>query len=462
MQLSELREYVTVQVSPDEGRAVLFGPLPADLHIDMEIMREYLRDSNVREGILDVPVELLDQNLHDVSPITIAQGVDAVDGTDGWIEYLFNTESAKPETDEQGKVNLHDIHFIHNVREGDVVARIHPPTAGTPGYYVTGKSIPPRPGKKTDARLGAYTKINLEDSSLVIATADGNVVLHRDGHIEVQPVVTIRGNIDYSTGNIDFIGSLVVTGDILADFTVKVQKDLTVHGSVEDAFIEAGGNVVVKKGFIGSGKGSITSQGNITLSTLLNQTIISAKDVTIEKEAVSGTIKAGGKILALHATIVGTLLESDIEVAIRNLGNRDGAAGRVRVGKKGKILERIAQIDKDIKVAERQAVEVKDAVYRLVRLKIDKGCLNEECEQKLMKIQEVQKLLPRKIEALRIDKIQLSKELEQQFEGRIVVHGTVFENIYLEINGSKRLIEDAVQGAIFVERGGELEIRVLE
>jgi uncharacterized protein len=457
-----LREYLTVHISADQDAAVLRGSLPPDVHIDTALLREYLFQSNVRNGILDISQEVLDQKLHETSPVMIAQGVKPENGIDGWIEYLFDTNSAKPTVDQRGKVNLHEIHFLHNVHTGDILARIHPPTAGTPGYRVNGEQVLPRPGKKGDVRTGPYTALGPDDSSVVIATADGNVILHNDGQIEVQPIVTIKGNIDFSTGNIDFVGSLNVMGDILADFSVKVQKDLTVYGSVEDSFIEVGGNVIVKKGFIGSGKGRISAQGNITVHTLLNQTIVCGQDVTIEKEAVSGMIKAGGKILAQHAIVVGTTLESDIEVVIRNLGNRDGASGRVRVGKKGKILERIAQIDKEIKLTERQVIEVKDAVYRLVRMKIDKGCLGDECEQKLTKLQEVQKMLPKKNESLHQEKIQLSTELEKQFDGRIVVHGTVFENVCLEINGARKMIEDAIQGVLFVERGGELDARVLD
>jgi hypothetical protein len=40
-----------------------------------------------------------------------------------------------------------------------------------------------------------------------------------------------------------------------------------------------------------------------------------------------------------------------------------------------------------------------------------------------------------------------------------VVHGTVLENVLIEINGVKKVVETALQDIIFVERAGTIEVR---
>ena len=64
----------------------------------------------------------------------------------------------------------------------------------------------------------------------------------------------IKGNVDYDYGNIDFNGSVHITGSVLPGFTVKAKGDIVVDKNVEDAYLEAGGDINVKMGI--SGKGS--------------------------------------------------------------------------------------------------------------------------------------------------------------------------------------------------------------
>ena len=54
---------------------------------------------------------------------------------------------------------------------------------------------------------------------------------------------------------------------------------------VEDSIIKSKGNVLVKGGFIGSGKGKIEADGDVTVYFAENQTIV-ANNVKILREAV--------------------------------------------------------------------------------------------------------------------------------------------------------------------------------
>jgi uncharacterized protein (DUF342 family) len=75
-----------------------------------------------------------------------------------------------------------------------------------------------------------------------------------------------------------------------------------------------------------------------------------------------------------------------------------------------------------------------------------------------VKLQEVQKQLPARIQALQHEKLQLAEELKHECKARVVVHGTVFENAIIEINGIRKVVDDALQDVIFVERAGVVEV----
>ncbi|MBP1691542.1 MAG: hypothetical protein H6Q32_894, partial [Bacteroidetes bacterium] len=124
---------------------------------------------------------------------------------------------------------------------------------------------------------------------------------------------------------------------------------------------------------------------------------------------------------------------------------------------RGRILEHLAQVDKDIKQVERQQAEVKDAVYKLVKLKLDVGTLPADKEQLLGKLQEAQKLLPKRAEALHTDKEMLQADLQKKSDARIVVRGTIHKDTMIEVNGVRKFIEGALQGVAFAEHAGVLE-----
>ena len=79
----------------------------------------------------------------------------------------------------------------------------------------------------------------------------------------------------------------------------------------------------------------------------------------------------------------------------------------------------------------------------------------------LAKLQEAQKMLPKQLEALHREKSRLTEDLHKTSEARIIVRGTVHENVLLEINGIRKLVESALRGVIFYEHAGAIEAQAL-
>src|SRR5690625_7810254 len=68
--------------------------------------------------------------------------------------------------------------------------------------------------------------------------------------MRVDPNLKVQ-NVDLSTGNIDFDGSLEVTGDVTSGFVVRASGDIVVRGMGEKAEIHARKNLTVAGGVIG-------------------------------------------------------------------------------------------------------------------------------------------------------------------------------------------------------------------
>ena len=106
------------------------------------------------------------------------------------------------------------------VRKGDILARISPRVEGVAGIDVMGAVVPhgkspgssPKPGKNT-----------LVAGDTVVAGADGRFVSGEES-FWVSEVLEIRGDVDYSTGHIDFPGDVIVQGQIKQGFKVKAGR----------------------------------------------------------------------------------------------------------------------------------------------------------------------------------------------------------------------------------------------
>jgi hypothetical protein len=413
-----------------------------------------LAEAGVVRGIMAGPeIRALPEN----GRVLVAVGRPPVRGTDGWVE--FPTASRGGVVGAVERVNMRDGDFIKSVRKGEVVAVVHPPAAGEAGESVRGEAIPADGG--TPARVEARDNVAVApaDPDQLIATEDGHLAFGPGGCIEVQTVVTIPRNLDLTVGNIDFCGSIIVLGDIMSDFTVKVGGSLDVHGNVEDSLIKVAGDVRVRNGFYGHGKGTIEAGGDVHVHHILNQSILSEKDVYIETEAVNATVRAGGSIIAPRAVIAGGNMDALREINAGALGSEDGGQAKLRAGKRGRILERLGQIDRDLKHGEKQLADVKAMVYRFVKMKVDGVGLTAEQQQALDKLQEAQKTLPVRLEALQTERTHLQTELQNKAEARIEVHDTVHENVLIDINNVRKVIDSAIQGVVFTERAGTIEIQ---
>ena len=63
--------------------------------------------------------------------------------------------------------------------------------------------------------------------------------LLKNNKIVVVPIFTVAGDVDLSVGNVNFLGSIVVNGNINAGFSVTASEDIRVLGNVEGAFLKA-------------------------------------------------------------------------------------------------------------------------------------------------------------------------------------------------------------------------------
>lgn len=226
--------------------------------------------------------------------ICIARWQPPVNGEDGKIEYFFKRESTfKPVEDENGNVDYKNLGLVRNIYKGTSIAKITLPTEGTPGTDIMGKPVTQKVGVPVPFTVGKGTEL-VNDGTEIVASIDGNLAF-ANGAFCIEESLLIRGDVDVSSGNIDFIGDIIIKGNVLEGFAVTSKKSITINGSVTNGTITADGNITVKLGCINS---TLRSElGSIKLDFCENSSLYAGRDVEASS-FVGGQVYAGKDIIA--------------------------------------------------------------------------------------------------------------------------------------------------------------------
>lgn len=323
-----------VYVSSDRMYAwvMVFPPTGWGKEVDRKIIFEALEKKKVCYGVDEVLLDNLPEDYNRYFHLfLIAKGSKAANGDNGYlVDYFLRHVERLPEMDEFGNVDYMSLGSEQNVKQGDLICEAIPPTEGIAGRTVLGQELRCKNGKSVSLPKGKNTEVS-EDGNKLIASIDGRVEFS-GRYFSVRPLLEIPGNVDYSTGNINFVGDVLIKGDVCSGFSVRAMGDIKVGGVVESCEIEAGGDLIVVKGIVGNMETIVRSHHNIYSKYLVNSIVHARQNVHTdsirysnvysdgEVEVCSGRgLIVGGQIRAAQGVVaktVGSVYESPTSVIL--------------------------------------------------------------------------------------------------------------------------------------------------
>lgn len=260
-----------------------------------------MRDLGV---VIDLDLDLLEAKLAQSKDLgmplqnqVIVKGGHPVPGRDGWLEYLVTTRETAGTEDESGRLDFRNRGTYPMVSPGQVIGRLHLPTAGEGGIDIYGKTIPAHEGKALHVHLGE--NVILQDDKVTFESKAKGVVVMEKGTLSVTECLIIPGNVDLNSGNVKVEhGSVKVLGSIQAGFSVSAPLHVIVEDSIESATVYAGGQVEVKGGILMPDGGQIVCDGDVIAGYLTNANIKAGGDVHVANEILNSTIQAEGRLFA--------------------------------------------------------------------------------------------------------------------------------------------------------------------
>jgi uncharacterized protein (DUF342 family) len=362
-------------------------------------------------------------------PVKVAVGRQPERGINSSFVYHFDTSTThKPKEDNDGHIDYRDISFIQNTESGTVLATRIPPTTGQPGCNVLGKEIVGPPGRDIPFSNGANTEIS-SDGLTLKATA-GGVIQFTRGKISVSNVISIPTDVDHTTGNINCRGSVKVSGHIKAGYSVTIDGDLEVSGNVEDATIDVKGNIYVKGGFFGDGKGVMRAGGDIVMKFAEGQKLIAGNDIIIGGEMINCQVLARERVTlnGRRSKIVGGDTKAGKEIRSAFLGSSAGTLTNLTVAYDVELMTQYSEVSKEMQRQKDDAPRVKEALYSLYRLQME-GKLPPEKKAVLDKFESFLKELPGSLEELEKKRAALEQALSKFKDARIVADDTLHTGV---------------------------------
>ncbi len=296
----------------------------------MSAIKEWTREDLIHEGVVDDIARCLNQG-EEVKDRRIAKGKEPERGADGKVLFLVKKMSGEPEVREgaKGEDALRDIHLFDNVRAGQIVGRVYDPKPGIEGVDATGKALPAPSGNPAQFKLGkglvaADNQEGATRYTALKAELDG-LIMEESGTFVVKEELAIREELDFRYGHIDFIGKVIVGGDVMPGFNITAQKGIEVRGTVRGgSLISPQGDIIVH-GFVYGGKDSRVISGKSFSASVVQQ--INAEiqgDIIIKKEALDSVLRTQTTLMMENANLIGGEAFVVCGAEVKNIGNKSG------------------------------------------------------------------------------------------------------------------------------------------
>ncbi|MCK8826289.1 FapA family protein [Natroniella acetigena] len=435
---------VNVTISSDQMAVYLdyYPPLGGEKY-SVEQIIEQVKEAGVVAGIRkeEFAADFAPQEKYE--NYLIAVGEEPVSGEDAKINFEFDLEQKKQKVKQldDGNVDFYNLNRIINVEEGEILAIKTPSKEGEAGITVTGEEIPPEPVEDIELPVGENVEVS-EDGLAIKAGMEGQVV-YTQGAISVLDVHTVNGDLDLSTGNIDFSGNVIVKGNVNEGLEIKAKGNVQVKGSVYGGKIDSQGQVTIGKGFIGLNKGEINATGTVTVKFIENAILKTEEDLIVKDAIMHSDIDAGQQIISNQnkGLIVGGKVRAGKEIDAKIIGSSLATATEVCVGISPELRDEFETKQAEYQHKQEKLDEtIKDLRVLKKKKEQSDGRLSNKKQKLLNQLTRQRFNIAGELEKLKIERDKLAQRLEKGKKGRIKVYDTIYSGVSLTIGTCSKKI----------------------
>jgi uncharacterized protein (DUF342 family) len=459
---------VSIDIAEGEMRAYIQVTPPGEGGCDLsvETYLSFLRKNRVVYGVKEDFLRDFADNPVYKEPVIAAEGAKPVDGRDAYIQFNFETDPSKVRLRESssGRVDFKELNIIQNVVENQPLAKKIPPEAGVMGRTVTGKVIPARNGRDTSLPVGKNVHVG-DDGVTIIADINGQVVV-ASGKVNVEPVYTVQGAVNLKTGNIIFLGTVIINGNVEDGFSVKAAGNIEVNGTVEKAELDAEGDIIVHQGITGKSGGLVRAGRSVWARFIENATVEAGNMVVASDGIINSQVDAYKRIICQgkRAHIVGGRLRASEEINAKILGSpTSGTETICEVGFDPKSKAELDQLKLNKEGAEKELEETQRNIQTLINIKKQRKSLPEDKEAYLTEMMDKRQVLVGDIKKAdeSINKIQEFLDGIKN-RGRVSASAKVYPGVKILVRDVREDVRNEYRAVTFILENGLIRVTKYE
>jgi uncharacterized protein (DUF342 family) len=457
----QLESYLRIQISVDKLSAFLtFNRITDEFACDCQELERYIRSKGVVHGLQTEVLEQIAKNplAYCREQTVIAHGNPSAPGIDGFIRLVYDMENTnhRPAELEDGKVDFKEVVQLKNVKRGQLIAERFEPEPGPAGITVTGEKLPPKLGKQARFKIGKNVVVNDEQTAMYSAI-DGLITMTDKDKINVFPVYEVNGDVDYHIGNIDFVGTVVIRGNVLSGFRIKASGDIRVIGGVEGAELESEGSIEVTGGILASNKGYVKAGRNVRSTFIQDGNVFAGEEVLVSQSIMHSNVKAGKNVICSGAKglIVGGVIQAGDLVSARTIGNSMSTATSIEVGVKPELRDELHVLRTKLKQFT-ESLDKTDKALTILDQLAAAGQLTPDKLALRIKFSATKRQTSVENEQTKERILEIERTLEDTSSSKVDVSNIVFGGTKIVIGRNTKFVKDTAQRVSFRYLEGDI------
>ncbi|MEW5693156.1 MAG: FapA family protein [Candidatus Hydrogenedentota bacterium] len=385
------RAYIKINVSPNQLKATCKIDIPEELEPVILTKEDIKAALKLRGVVFGINEEIVNDIINPPyrREVVIAEGKPKKNGEDAKLEYLFDLGKLTPKELEDGRVDFFELGYVKNVVEGQILVKKIPPTSGEAGMTVTGKRIEPISGRDKKLPMGKNTEISPNGLELR-ATTQGHVYI-KNNKVMVENIFVISSDIDVSTGHIDFLGRVIVHGDVADRIRITARDDIEIYGDVRAATIKSTeGSIKISRAIFGRNSAFLKAKKNISARFVEQARLEAGGDVIVQEYILHSEVRCEGKIAVLGkpGIIAGGSYYCIESLYTNDLGSESGVKTQVEVNDftAPKLQEEMSKLLDERSVLKAKLAPLERALKDLREIGIREDALATQRREELLEL----------------------------------------------------------------------------
>ncbi len=298
-------------------------------------------------------------------PFVIARGTPAIEGVDETFVWNASFEKQRRPGADEEPVDHYSFNSVITVDKDELIGTICPLQPARKGTDVRGNVLKPKHEPQKLQIGDTVRRVQQGEAEQVFANTAGRVV-SKGGQLYIDEVLTIPGDVDFSTGHVNSSIDVKIAGTVRDRFEVRSAKSIFIGGAVETATVSARGDVEVRGGILTRHEGKIEAGGEIG-AKFCNEAVLRATgDIKISKEVMNSKVHTEGRLRVERGAVIGGEIYARGGATIGTIGSDADVHTRICVGVHPSALAGAQKIDEETKTKLEAVEKIRATVQPLM------------------------------------------------------------------------------------------------